>query len=132
MAEKVNRMTETSLDKAGRVLMSRVRDEAISDWDMILEGKMKDARSQRLADRFSRLTGEAKAFVYELVPQVVDTTLHHLLWTFEQDDALELHVQLAAGGTANVADESDGLSGDLYDWLPRFSRQRFQNPADAE
>jgi hypothetical protein len=54
-----------------------------------------------------------------------------LLWTLEQDDSLELQVHDDSGETTNVADESDGLAGDLYDWLPRFSKQRYQNPADS-
>jgi hypothetical protein len=110
--------------------MTHVRDEAIADWDMIIEGKMKDAVSQRIA-RAVEKRPEHKALIHELIPQIVDTTLHHLLWTLEQDDSLELQVHDDSGETTNVADESDGLAGDLYDWLPRFSKQRYPNPADS-
>src|SRR6266508_2720070 len=123
-------MTRKGLDKFGETLMTHVRDEAIADWDMIIEGKMKDALSQRIARAVAK-SPEQKALIHQLIPQIVDTTLHHLLWTLEQDNSLELQVHEESGETTNIAEESDGLAGDLYDWLPRFSKQRYQNPADS-
>jgi len=123
-------MTRKGLDKFGETLMTHVRDEAIADWDMIIEGKMKDALSQRIARAVAK-SPEQKALIHQLIPQIVDTTLHHLLWTLEQDNLLELQVHEESGETTNIAEESDGLAGDLYDWLPRFSKQRYQNPADS-
>ena len=40
-----------SLEAFGQLLMQRVRDEAISDWDMIVSGRMKDLESQEIAGR---------------------------------------------------------------------------------
>jgi hypothetical protein len=124
-------MNQTALDRFGELLMSRVRDEAIVDWDMILTGQMKDRDSQRISNAIDQLSPSVKALISELVPQIVDTALHHLLWTIEQNDTVEVRVQGIDGGEVNIAEASDGLSGELYDWLPRFSKQRYQNPADS-
>jgi hypothetical protein len=125
-------MTEGALDKFGELLMTRIRDAAIVDWDKIVDGKMKDAVSQRVARAVADLGPDAKGVIRQLIPQIVDTTLHHLLWTLEQEPSLHVTVENDDGDPVDVAEESDGLTGDLYDWLPRFSTQRYQNPADPQ
>src|SRR5512138_1067219 len=107
--------------------MQRVRDEAISDWDMILDGRMKDEHSQRLRGEFARLDLQAQAFISTLVPQIVDTTLHHLLWTLEQVDTVRVAVETADEPVPDIKEVSDGLSGEVYGpdgWMARFSSQR--------
>ena len=40
--------TETALDYFGEVLVRQVRDQAVADWDMIIDGRMKDAASEQI------------------------------------------------------------------------------------
>lgn len=122
-------MSESALDKFGKVLMTRVRDEAIIDWDMIISGQMKDRGAQKIATQYASLSPDTKTLISRIIPQIVDTTLHHLLWTLEQDDSIDVAIHGGSGQKTNVKDESDGLSGDLYDWLRRFSTQRHQDPS---
>ena len=115
-------MSEKSLDFFGEILMNRVRDEAIDDWERIIEGQMKDEESVQI---HKSLSDKEKELIRRLVPKIVDTTLHHLLWTLEQDDSLEL---LVNSGTKkeNIAEISDGLTGELYTedgWIYRFSNK---------
>ncbi|HEX8617171.1 MAG TPA: epimerase [Thermoanaerobaculia bacterium] len=111
--------------------MTRVRDEAIADWDMIVGGDMKDAHSQRIAATLKRLSPDVQRLIGDLIPKIVDTTMHHLLWALNQEeDSVQVHVEDDSGDLVNVNERSDGLPGELYEWLPRFSRQRFTNPAD--
>lgn len=48
-----------------------------------------------------------------LVPKIVDTTLHHLLWMLEQEESLELMVNDEIKKEI-INEISDGLSGELY------------------
>jgi ethanolamine ammonia-lyase large subunit len=115
-------MGEKNHDFFGEILMNRVRDEAIDDWERIIDGKMNDEESVQI---HKSLSDKEKELIRILVPKIVDTTLHHLLWTLEQDDSLEFMVN---DGTKkeNINDISDGLTGEMYTedgWIYRFSNK---------
>lgn len=118
-----------ALDRFGELLMRRIRDEAISDWDMILDGTMKDERSQKVRAELAGLDFDSSqvAFIRWLIPQVVDTTLHHLLWTLEQEETVNVAVKTEGAEIASLREASDGLAGELYSedgWIARFSKER--------
>jgi hypothetical protein len=119
-------MSKVALDMFGRVLMSKVRDEAISDWKMIVDGRMKGefaAKSRRALVSFSE--DQRRAFL-SLVPEVVDTVLHHLLWMLEQEDNIRVGVTSFNEIVPDLRDVSDGLAGELpsdQGWIARFSRE---------
>ncbi len=123
-------MSQAALDHFGNVLSKCVRDEAISDWDMILDGRMKDAGSQEIRMQIERLqlSEDQIEFLRRLVPRIIDTTLHHLLWTLEQEESIDVAVKTQAGSVPSLREVSDGLTGELYSWIPRFSRERFEEP----
>lgn len=119
------------LDRFGELLMKRVRDEAITDWDMIVDGRMKDTRSQEIRKQLSGFSQEQIGILKELYPQVVDTVLHHLLWTLEQEDSVDVIVKDDDKGTCNIRETSDGLPGELYSedgWIMRYSKERYREP----
>ena len=120
-------MSESPLDIFGTFLMTRVRDEAIKDWDMIFDGQMKDARGQRVHNEVKQLSSEARQFLRSVVSQVVDTTLHHLLWSLDEATEIKVAVHTREAYVPDIASRSDGLAGELYTedgWIERFSTQR--------
>lgn len=123
-------MSEQALDRFGEVLMRQVRDEAISDWHMILDGKMKDAESQEIRSRLDQagVNRIQLEIIRQLVHRIVDTTLHHLLWTLEQEKSIDVSVRLGEEVIGSLRDLSDGLAGELYNWAPRFSKETFEAP----
>ena len=61
----------------------------------------------------------------QLIPCVVDTVLHHLLWTSEQDSDLQLGIRMGVV-MENLGGISDGLPGELYTqegWIARYSKE---------
>ena len=120
---------ERLLNVLGQLLMRRVRDAAIRDWDAILGGRMRSAWSRWVQKRLESLTEEQRAQVQDLVPDIVDTTLHHLLCTLEQADSVAVGVR--ASGAA-VADNREAAAGDLHGylsaWVSRFSAERHGEP----
>ena len=125
-------MSGRSLDRLGELLMTRVRDKAISDWDKILDGRMKGATADRVRSELAAGTGEPVAILRRLIPLVVDTTLHHLLWTLEQEKSLNLSIGVEGDVIPSAREASDGLSGELYGtrgWIARFSTERHEQGA---
>ena len=114
---------EEALDRFGTFLMRRVRDEAISYWDMIVAGEMKGKRAQDIHTRVEKLPADAVAVLHDLIPQVVDSTLHQLLWGLEEADDITVDVD----DVHDIKSVSDGLAGELYTedgWIAEFSQQR--------
>lgn len=115
-----------ALDFFGKVLMEQVRDEAIEDWERILGGKMKDEESQQLFNEVQSLRSEQLQFILKLIPEVVDRTLHHFLWTLEQEEEVNIVITLEEENPINLRENSDGLAGELYTedgWISRFSNK---------
>jgi len=112
-----------ALDRFGEFLVKQVRDEAIWEWTEMLAGRMKGDIAERLRPKLSRLDPSTLALIGHLVPQIIDTTLHYLLWTLEQDEAIDIAVTTKTGRVPSLREVSDGLAGELFDWIPRFSDQ---------
>ena len=66
-----------------------------------------------------------KRLVLQLIPGVVDTVLHRLLWAAEQESELHVGIKMK-NGIEELRDISDGLPGELYTdegWISRFSEE---------
>lgn len=119
-------MRNDVLDKFGESLMVNVRDYSITQWNKTINGQLKGKTAQRIRPMISELSGDQKEILLSLVPEIVDTVLHHLLVLLEQDE--DINVEVAAEGErmSSLREASDGLAGELYTedgWIARFSRQ---------
>ncbi len=121
-------MSQEALDEFGPLLMARVRDRAIADWDSIMSGHMKGPRAERVREQPTELNDDQRRVLHDLVPQVVDTTLHFMMWLLEQERRTDVRVTLAGGAVSSLRDESDGLAGDLHAWTLEFSSVRYSSP----
>jgi len=64
------------------------------------------------------------ALIERLVPKIVDTVLHHLVWTLEQVEDVDIAVHLRNGSVPSLREVIDGLAGELYDWIEWFSSRQ--------
>jgi hypothetical protein len=117
-------MKKAALEVFGRLLMERVRDRAINDWEGIITGRTKNAWAEGVRATIKTLDPQQFEAVCRLIPRIVDTTLHHLLWTLEQEEVIDVAVRTDTGVFPSIRDASDGLAGELYDWIPRFSKKQ--------
>lgn len=120
-----------ALQTLGELLMRRVRDEAIEEWDKIIDGKLRSDRALKVQSKLNQMSPDQIDTVRILVPQIVDSCLHHLLWTLEQANEVEVNVRLPEGSAQEIREMSDGLPGELYGsngWIAKFSRQRHVPP----
>jgi len=85
---------------------------------------MKGTTAEQVRQQIASFNPEQKAAVLQLIPQIVDTTLHHLLFTLDQEPSLRLTMIGPGTPAENVRDLSDGLTGEPFGnhgWIAKFS-----------
>lgn len=118
-------MSQVALDRFGELLMKKVRDEAITDWMMMIDGRMKGDTANKVRELLENVSEADRLLIMQLIPGVVDTVLHHLLWTAEQESDLRIGIRID-DAIEELRDISDGLPGELYTengWISRFSTE---------
>jgi hypothetical protein len=118
-------MSQVALDRFGELLMKKVRDEAITDWMMMIDGRMKGDTANKVRELLGNVSEADRLLIMQLIPGVVDTVLHHLLWTAEQESDLRIGIRID-DAIEELRDISDGLPGELYTengWISRFSTE---------
>lgn len=116
-------MSKKALDAFGGLLMARVRDESITEWQMIVNGHMKGDRAKKIQERVA--SSADRELVEAIVPQIVDSVLHHVLSLFEQEQQLTIAIRVGNELVPSLREASDGLAGELYSsegWISRFSK----------
>jgi hypothetical protein len=112
------------LDIFGQFLMEKVRDETIEHWEKVTKGSMNDTESKEIFKSLSTFTPEQMEMIRKLLPGIVDTALHYLLWSMEENENMKWVVKFKES-EVNIAEISDGLAGELYTedgWKHRFSK----------
>jgi hypothetical protein len=118
-----------ALEAVGQMLAQDVRDRTIEDWDKLIDGTMKGERAAKVKKLLASFKPDQIEAVKRLFPAVIDTTLHHLLFALEQQELkkgtrVSLSVAVDGASVPDVSKVSDGLAGELYGWIPKFSKQR--------
>jgi len=120
---------ENALSRLGKMIANEVRDQVIRDWDRILDGSLKGATATKVREDLAESDGDASKAISQVLPRIVDATVHNFLWMFEENESLALKVRDRNGSEVNIAEESDGLTGELYGpngWIARFSGERHE------
>jgi len=113
-------------DCFGEVFIRQVRDRTITEWEKIIDGRMKGVTAKKVRDEINVANSEVSKILIRMVPRIVDTAIHNVLWSLEQEQSVNLFVEKDGEGPANIRDESDGLAGELYGengWIARFSQK---------
>ncbi len=114
-------MLKPEIEEFAKALVEWVRDAAIQSNDRILEEKHAIGKRWKEA----AASGPPEEFAKVLIPDVVDSTIAHLLGAIDQD-VLRLSFTAANGKSVDLTTETDGLSG-LYggEWCEKYSKERF-------
>jgi hypothetical protein len=111
-------------NRFGEFLMTTLRDEAIDFFDRLAAGRMKSYRDKTLADDLARLTPEQREIARRSVIAALDHGLHDFLFALSEGQELGASVAVTVDGR-NVAEQSDGLHGELFGdsgWFSKYSR----------
>jgi hypothetical protein len=126
-----NKVKNNALDDFGRILIENVRDTTIEQWEMIVSGKMKGERGKRIKQILEPKFNEKQLdIVTDLVSQIVDSAVHNLLVTLEQEE-IEVYLSNNEQVKTNIVLLSDGLAGELYTedgWICKYSTKKHIAP----
>ncbi len=123
-------LSEPTLDAFGALLMEQVRDRAIQEADVSISHGSKVAHRAWLNNLVESVDAQQRDALHRLIPVIVDVTLHYLLWTLEEWDTVQVSMRTETGATPDIRTLTVGeLQGYLYEWIPRFSKQRYDPPA---
>ena len=114
-------------EKLAKLIIERVRDESIEQWLGNIDGKMKGATAKKVRALIKDWPPRERAVLNRLIPAIVDTVLHNLMWTIEQDPG----IRLSYGNGPQLRDVGDGLPGDLVSWREKYSQQPVFDPFDV-
>jgi hypothetical protein len=106
--------------------MTKVRDKSISEWKGIVNGHMKGETAEFARSILQGTESDCNEKLIVLLPKLVDSVLHHLLWTLEQSQELQVSVTIGDDRVDNINLISDGLSGEMYGkngWIKKFSKE---------
>lgn len=107
------------LNEFGQILIQETRDKTITRFEKMVDGSLKSISAKAVQEKFNGFSAEQLEVVEWLIPQIVDSSLHNLLFMIEEHPELEVIYK-----GVNVNEESDGLAGELYTedgWIEQFS-----------
>jgi hypothetical protein len=110
------------IEEFAKILVEWVRDAAIRSNDSVFGGTHAIAKRWKEA---AATSGSPEAFAKVIIPDIVDSTIAHLLGAIDQE-VLRLSFTAANGKSVDLATATDGLSG-LYgaEWCEKYTKERF-------
>lgn len=107
------------LNDFGKYIIQEVRDITIDEINIIIDNNLNGEYLEKFHNVISNLSSEERNLIKNLVPRIVDTTLHYMLFMIEQHQEISLNFE-----NEELKDISDGLCGELYGndgWIRKFS-----------
>lgn len=120
-------MQSAELDGFGKELMTRVRDRALQEIDGLVSGGSRAPLYAGLRDKISTLPDAERRFLFEICTLAIDQSLFEMLnYIDESQEKVEVRYRsLDDTSWLSIAQESDGLSGELYGdngWVAKYSK----------
>lgn len=119
--------SQNLLDEFGELIIKDVRDEQIFKHDAALSSALKSKHANWMRENLKDFTPRQLDVLRKIVVRSIDGTIQNFLWTFEQNKKITIDGRLLSEQIINIAELSDGLSGELYSedgWIFRFSRYK--------
>lgn len=118
---------DTPLEKFGNILITQVRDQAITQYDKTVAGKMISDISPTLSKDLSNFTEEQLLLIRKLIVGSIDSVIYNFLWMLEDnEDEIEL-IYSDETKKININQLSDGLSGEIFTedgWIAKYSKYK--------
>jgi hypothetical protein len=114
---------EKKLDLFGNLFIKSVRDNSLFVLEGVIDGHMKSSIDKEMHEQISKMSNNDILLLKEMAYRMVDLCLHNTLYMLEENQSWRLSSE--EEGISNIADLSDGLSGELYTedgWIRRYSQ----------
>ena len=107
------------LNDFGKYIIDEVRNTTIDEINMIIDNNLNGEYLEEFYNSISNFSDDEKELIKNLIPRVVDTTLHYILFMIEQHQEISLKFE-----NEELKEISDNLCGELYGsdgWIRKFS-----------
>ncbi|MCO6519406.1 hypothetical protein [Snodgrassella sp.] len=116
------------LDIFGQKIISSVRDQAIFEFEAMVQGKMKSENMVKLNNELETFDKNQIEILKKVVLTTIDNVIYNTLNMLEQNEEnIRLLVSQDGKNEKNIVDISDGLSGELFTkkgWVEKFSKYK--------
>lgn len=112
------------LEQFGQLLIQKVRDETITQMEMIISGKMKSKQALLIHDLIKDFTSLEAEKLIKIIVESIDRSLHQMLFVVENNEQFDIFF-CEENRRISMSELSDGLSGELYGekgWISKFSK----------
>ncbi|MHC4875640.1 MAG: hypothetical protein ACYTGL_04020 [Planctomycetota bacterium] len=102
-------MPHPAVDKFGKIVVNKLRDAAIDDFDRLTERGYNAPALQPLQDELAAMSPNQLAAIRRAVISAVDNGMHDFLFAVGEYHDCDKSIQIIVDGH-DVADSSDGLN----------------------
>lgn len=111
-------------EQFGQFVISKLRDGPLDRIDAVLSGTTKFPRLRPLSEAVATMTQDQREVVRRCVRMALDQGLHDFLFALGESHDMEKGIEVLIDGE-NIAEQSDGLAGELFGengWFARYSK----------
>ncbi|MBJ2123662.1 hypothetical protein [Flavobacterium sp. IB48] len=116
-------MKEKLLNEFGKYLIEEVRDDSIFEFNEIVNNNSISKENQYIFELLKK-SKVPKEDLIKIVTEMIDKCLFKTLFFFQSQEEFTLTTKDQKGKVINLAEMSDGLSGEIYGengWIKKFS-----------
>ncbi|OCG11726.1 hypothetical protein A9G24_09430 [Gilliamella sp. App6-5] len=114
------------LDIFGQKIISHVRDQAIFEFEAMVQGKMKSENMVKLNNELKIFDRNQIDILKKVAVIAIDSVIYNTLNMLEQNEEnMRLLISKNGKNEKNIVNISDGLSGELLTengWIEKFSQ----------
>ncbi|MWP61170.1 hypothetical protein [Gilliamella sp. Pas-s25] len=116
------------LDIFGQKIISYVRDQAIFEFEAMVQGKMKSENMVKLNNELKIFDRNQIDILKKVAVIAIDSVIYNTLNMLEQNEEnMRLLISKNGKNEKNIVNISDGLSGELLTengWIEKFSQYK--------
>jgi len=112
------------IDKFGKFIVQKLRDETIEYYERLAEGTWKAPMIQKLQNQVMHLNKEQKELIQRCIRECVDHGIHEFLFAFQEQSDFDNEIKIIVKDR-NIIEISDGIHGESFGedgWYARFSK----------
>jgi hypothetical protein len=126
--ENINMLDKELLDIFGQKIICSVRDQAIFEFEAMVQGKMKSENTVKLNNELKTFDKNQIEILKKVVLTAIDSVIYNTLNMLEQNEEnIKLLISQNGKNEKNILDISDSLSGQLVTkkgWIEKFSKYK--------
>jgi hypothetical protein len=113
--ENINMLDKELLDIFGQKIICSVRDQAIFEFEAMVQGKMKSENTVKLNNELKTFDKNQIEILKKVVLTAIDSVIYNTLNMLEQNEEnIKLLISQNGKNEKNILDISDSLSGELF------------------